>query len=87
MIFDEKITELIAIGASVAVNCQPCVKYHINIATKTGATEQEIKAAIEVGRTVKKGATNHMDKFVAHLTGEPIASTSEDNKQNSCCSS
>lgn len=30
MTFDKRTVELIALGASVAVNCQPCLQFHIN---------------------------------------------------------
>jgi AhpD family alkylhydroperoxidase len=84
MTFDRRTVELIAIGASVAVNCQPCLKYHTDKALEVGITEQEIKEAIEVGRTVKKGAAHHMDKFIASQHGEsPKASCQE----SGCCSS
>jgi AhpD family alkylhydroperoxidase len=54
--------ELIAVGASVTANCQSCLQRHVSKALEAGLTEQEIKAAIEVRRTVRKGAANSMDK-------------------------
>ena len=52
---DNRIKELIAIGASITANCQPCLKYHIGKAREYGAGGQEIMEAIEVGQMVKKG--------------------------------
>ena len=62
---DSKIKELIAIGASVSANCHPCVKYHVNKARETAIDEKEIQQAIEVGKMVRKGAADQMDKLVS----------------------
>jgi len=62
---DSKIKELIAIGASVSANCQPCVKYHVNQAREMAIDEKEIQQAIEVGKMVRKGAADQMDKLVS----------------------
>jgi AhpD family alkylhydroperoxidase len=64
---DNKIKELIAIGASISANCQPCLEYHIGKATEYGVSEQEIKEAIEVGTLVRRGAAAKMDKFATSL--------------------
>lgn len=68
MKLDNRITELIAIGASVAVNCQPCLQYHIDKALDCGAGEHEIAEAIEAAKMVRKGAAAKMDKFAAGLS-------------------
>lgn len=67
MTFDNKTAELIALGASVAVNCQPCLQFHINEALKVGITQPEIKEAIQVGRKVRKGAAYKMDQLVSNM--------------------
>ncbi|MDA8077366.1 MAG: carboxymuconolactone decarboxylase family protein [Nitrospiraceae bacterium] len=67
MRLDNKTSELIAIGASVTANCQPCLQYHVNKAYEFGADEEEVAAAIEIGKTVRKGASAKMDKFAASL--------------------
>ena len=47
---DEKIKELIAVGASISANCHPCIKYHTEKARKMKIDEAEIRQAIEVGK-------------------------------------
>ena len=66
--FDTRTTELIAIGASVAANCQACLQYHVDKARETGIPPEEIAGAIEVGRMVGKGAAAGMKKFASTLT-------------------
>ena len=61
---DVRSKELIAIGASITANCQPCLSYHVSKAKENGATEAEISEAIAVGKMVRKGAQAKMDKFV-----------------------
>jgi len=68
MPLDERIKELIAVGASVTANCHPCVKYHVAKAKETGATEQEVTEAIGVGKMVRKGAAAKMDQLVAAIS-------------------
>ena len=62
---DSKIKELIAIGASVSANCHPCVKYHVNKAREMVIDESQIQQAIEVGKMVRKGAADQMDKLTS----------------------
>ena len=66
--FDAKMEELVAIGASVACNCHPCVKYHTGKARELNIDPELIKKAIEVGKMVRKGAAGQMDKLVSELS-------------------
>ena len=61
---DEKTKELIALGASVACNCHPCVKFHTDKAQKVGIDDAEIKMAYDVGKMVRQGAAAQMDKLL-----------------------
>lgn len=65
MKLDNRIAELIAVGASVSANCQPCLQYHVKKALESRAEEQEIAEAIETGKMVRKGAAVNMDQFAA----------------------
>ncbi len=50
MEFDEKTIRFIAIGASVACNCQGCLEFNISKAREIGAIETEIAEAIQIGK-------------------------------------
>lgn len=63
MEFDDRIRELVAVGASVTANCQPCLQLHAEKAIAAGATSGEVTAAIEVGNRVRKGAAAKMEAF------------------------
>ena len=64
---DEKTKELIAIGASITANCHPCIKYHVGKAREMEIAEDEIQQAIDVGKTVRKGAAGQMDKLLEEV--------------------
>lgn len=80
---DEKMKELIAIGASATAHCQPCLMYHIEQAIKNGASPEEIAAATEVGKTVEKGALKAMDDFAKEQI-ESLNSTHKASSGNGC---
>lgn len=63
MAFDNRTRELIALGASVAANCQSCVEYHGRKAAEYGIDPAELAQAIEIGRAVRKGAAAKVDQL------------------------
>jgi AhpD family alkylhydroperoxidase len=79
MKLDEHYMRLIAIGASVACNCQPCLEINLSKAKECGAEETEITQAIWVGRMVRRGAASKMDEFIPSLIQKaPIPTTDAD---------
>ncbi len=65
-----KTIAMISVGASVAASCHPCLEHHTAHAREVGLTDQEIKAAAEIGRVVKDGAGKSMEKLIARLLAE-----------------
>ncbi len=51
---DEKTLELIAVGASMAACCIPCLEYHITAARKAGASSEELAAAVKIGEKIRQ---------------------------------
>jgi AhpD family alkylhydroperoxidase len=82
---ESKIKSLIPVGASVAANCQPCLRSAIDGAHESGVEEKEIAEAIEIARSVKKGAMATMDKFTLALIGNAEA-VSDDSEEGCGCS-
>jgi len=83
MELSEKVKELVAVGASITANCQPCLQYHAEKALASGADSGEVKAAIEVGKQVRKGASARMDTFSSEL--KEIAPVPAEAKKSACC--
>jgi AhpD family alkylhydroperoxidase len=75
---EDKTKLLIAVGASVTANCQPCLKTAVIQSQKAGVEEKEILEAIAIGRVVRKGAFGKMDKFASTLTGKSVGSGSDE---------
>jgi AhpD family alkylhydroperoxidase len=69
-LLNDKTQELIALGASYAVNCRPCMEYHQRKAEKAGATREEMLAAIAVGEKVRNGAHTKSKAFARDIFGE-----------------
>jgi AhpD family alkylhydroperoxidase len=66
---NHKEQSLIAVGASVAVGCQPCTAYHIKAARTAGACDRSIALAIETAVSGRKSATTAMDEWAELCQG------------------
>ena len=67
MTLDTRQTELIALGAAVAANCSRCLEFHMGKAREVGLEPEEIAAALEVGRMVRRGAGGAIDQLAAQI--------------------
>ena len=81
---DQQTKELIAIGASITANCQPCLEFHVGKARQYGAGEKEISMAVAVGKTVRKGAAAKMDEFARSVSGSPAVASSGADSECEC---
>lgn len=63
----KKEKELIAIGISVAINCESCMEWHIGQAVKDGTTEAEVLEAIEVGIEMSGGPGTVAARFAMRV--------------------
>lgn len=55
--------ELIAIGISIVIDCESCLEWHIKQALITGATEDQVMEAIEVGMEMGGGPATVTSRF------------------------
>jgi len=58
---------LVALGASVAANCRPCLEHYLDRAAELGLLEEEIREAVTVGQKVARGAAVKMKQFTASV--------------------
>ncbi len=84
---DEGTKKLIAVGASVGENCHPCLEYHIARALELGIDRREIRAAVELAKAVRGGATASMDKLALSLLGSDPPQQSCNSQAAACCCS
>ena len=84
MKLDKRIIRLIAVGASVSANCQPCLQINVTKALECGADGQEIAEAIEAGKMVRQGAASKMDAFAAQLNQAEDLAPKQSNENCGC---
>jgi len=82
-IYTEAVTELVAIGAAVASNCEACLKYHYRRAQELGVSHEDLAAAIATAQKVKATPAQHIDALAARLGGQP--SETPEASIESCC--
>jgi AhpD family alkylhydroperoxidase len=63
----KKHKELIAVGISVAVNCESCMQWHIEHAAAAGAAEGEVLEAVEVGIEMAGGPGTVSARFALEV--------------------
>ena len=86
-VLENKIENLIAIGAATAANCIPCFEHLYEKAINSGITLAEIKRASDIAGLVKKGAHIALTNSVNELIGiEETGNMPCDQTANkSCC--
>ena len=67
---DMKTMEMIALSASVAANCAPCLKYHFAEAIKHGCTAEEIQEIVTVANMVKQKSAGIIVQHISPLLNE-----------------
>ena len=67
---DEHTKELVAMGASAAANCHPCMDHHLAKCDELGIDREEVIAAVKVGLMVNRGAEKAIRKKARELLGE-----------------
>ena len=80
-IVDYKVTMLIAAGAAMAANCEPCLNKVVPDLIEAGVAEADIRKAVEIGQFVKDKPAAIMKKAADALTGTHI---SDPHKSEGC---
>lgn len=52
-LFTEAVAELVAIGAAIGSNCEPCFKFHYDKARKLGVSNEDMLQAVTIAQSVK----------------------------------
>ena len=73
-LFTPAVAELVAIGAAIAANCDPCLRYHEGEAKKLGVSASDVARAVELAAKVKDAPHRNIMRLAAKLTRtEPAA--------------
>jgi len=63
----KKQKELIAVGISVATDCESCMQWHIEQAAVSGASEREVLEAVEIGIEMAGGPGTVSARFALEV--------------------
>lgn len=93
-VWSNAVGELVAIGAAVGSNCEPCFKFHYDKARKLGVAHDDMVAAVRLAQQVKDTPAKAMLNLAGKLLAvEPEAfgsslvapSQAEADSGGSCC--
>jgi AhpD family alkylhydroperoxidase len=79
------VNELVAMGAAVASNCEPCLKYHYREADQLGVSKADMARAIETGGRVKDSPHQAILRLADKLTGSSLGEAADGSDR--CCGS
>jgi AhpD family alkylhydroperoxidase len=84
-IFTEQVAELVAIGAAIAANCEPCFKYHYDQARRLGVSELDMRYTVDLAQKVKDTPARAMLNLAERYLGAPTPEIRA--AADSCCTS
>jgi AhpD family alkylhydroperoxidase len=82
-LYSPAVNELVAMGAAIAANCEPCLKYHYREAQQLGVSKEDMAQAVEMGAKVKDSPHQAILKLSGRLTGAALGQPA--NKPDACC--
>ena len=68
-LFRPAVAELVALGAAIAANCEPCLKYHYRQGQLLGVSKADMARAVELGAKVKDTPHQSILRLAGRLTG------------------
>ncbi|HOX57395.1 MAG TPA: arsenite efflux transporter metallochaperone ArsD [Candidatus Paceibacterota bacterium] len=68
-IFSPAVAELVAIGAAIAANCEPCLKYHYRQAQLLDVSKADMASAVSMAARVKDSPHQAILRLADKLTG------------------
>ncbi len=90
-IYTEAVAELVAIGAAIASNCEPCFRYHYDRARKLGVSKEDMALAVKTAQVVKdtpaRAVLELADKYLKDRKQEAgLPSSRAAIRKSGCCS-
>lgn len=78
-LFSQGVAELVAIGAAIASNCEPCLKYHCRQAQLLGVSKADMARAVTLAAKVKDSPHQAIlrlsDKLTVSSLGDPTTAS------------
>jgi AhpD family alkylhydroperoxidase len=85
----EAIDELVAVGAAIASNCEPCLEHHVGKARELGVPDEDILRAVQTARVVKAAPARNVVRLAGELLrgGAPLADVKAPSDDSPCSGS
>jgi AhpD family alkylhydroperoxidase len=77
------VNELVAIGAAIAANCEPCLKHHYHEALQLGVSKAHMARAVTMGARVKDSPHQAILHLADRLTGSGLGKAAD--ASDPCC--
>lgn len=84
-LYSDAVQELVAIGAAIAANCEPCFKHHYGQALKLGVSREDMARAVRTAQMVKNAPAKAMLELAGRYLQEEITDASEEGTPEACC--
>jgi AhpD family alkylhydroperoxidase len=81
ILYTPAVAELVAVGASIAANCKPCLKYHYDKAVELGVSVEDIARAVDTAQMVKDVVAGQISDQANRYLGREESAPAP-----SCCS-
>lgn len=85
-LYSASVAELVAIGAAIAANCEPCFKYHYDQARKLGVSKEDMARAVATAQRVKDTPAKAMLELADRYLGVTTPrSDGAEAPKSACC--
>jgi len=92
-LYTEAVAELVAIGAAIASNCEPCFRFHYDKARKLGVPKEDMARAVATAKAVKESparavvalAEKYLDTAFATKEGPDACQPQAEKSEAVCC--
>jgi AhpD family alkylhydroperoxidase len=90
-VYTPAVEELVAIGAAIASNCEPCLEFHVAKARELGVADDDIAEAVKTARRVKetpaRSILKHADELLGTAAPQPATTSLPLVASNGACCS
>ena len=80
-LYSPSVAELVAIGAAIAANCEPCFKYHYDKARKLGVSADDMAKAVNTAQSVKQAPAKAILQLADRFLNDNFTPTED----KACC--
>jgi AhpD family alkylhydroperoxidase len=85
-VYNAAVGELVAIGAAIAANCEPCFKYHYAQARKLDVSQEDMACAVTMAQKVKEAPARAILNLAnKYLECSASAEEARARAPNTCC--